>query len=389
MTKKVAVIGAYCTKFGELWEKRLSDLLFESSLGALRDAGITPATIDAIVTGNMCSGMLGAQLQLGALASSLLHTSCPSVVVEATCASGAMAVYTGIEKILSGNADVVLVNGVEKMTDHDGAFITQSLMSGAHVEAELMIGATFPALNALVARLYMHTYGVTKEHLAAVSVYSHKNATHNPIAHFKKEISLSDVLSSEMVADPLSVFDCAPISDGAASVVLCSEYYAKSHGYDPIFIVGWGSATDTVALASRASLLSCNANRLASGKAYTMAGITPHDIDIAEVHDAFSITHVMALEDLGFYPQGKAGFVFDDILAGKKSCVVSNPSGGLKARGHPAGASGVAQLCEIVWQLRGNAGGRQVVGARYGLTQSMGGCGTNAVVHILSKGDLI
>lgn len=387
MTRKVAVIGAYCTKFGELWEKSISDLLFESSMGALHDARITGSSLDAIVTGNMCSGMLGAQLQLGALASSLLHVSCPSIVVEATCASGAMAVYTGIEKILSGNADVVLVHGVEKMTDHDGAFITQTLMSGAHAEQELMIGATFPAINAMVARLYMHTYGVTKEHLAAVSVYSHKNAVHNPMAHFNKEILLSDVLSSEVVADPLSVFDCAPISDGAASIVLCSETYAKRHGYNPVFIVGWGSATDTVALASRSSLLSCNANCIAAQRAYAMAGIAPDDIDVVEVHDAFSITHVTALEDLGFYPQGEAGFVFKEILAGKKSCVVSNPSGGLKARGHPAGASGVAQVCEIFWQLQAEALQRQVADARYGLTQSMGGCGTNSVVHILSKGE--
>ncbi len=387
MTKRVAIIGAYCTKFGELWEKNLSDLLLESSLGALCDAKISPDSLDAIVTGNMCSGMLDAQLQLGALAASLLHVSCPSFAVEATCASGAMAVYVAIEKILSGNAEVVLVHGVEKMTDHDGAFITQALMSGAHAEQELMIGATFPSINALIARLYMYTYGITREHLAAVGVYSHKNAVQNPKAHFRKEISLSDVLGSEMVADPLSIFDCAPISDGAATIVLCSEQYAQSHGYDPVFIVGWGSATDTVALASRSSLLSCNANRVASQKAYAMAGITAQDVDIVEVHDAFSITHIMALEDLGFYPQGEAGFVFKEILEGKKTSVISNPSGGLKARGHPAGASGVAQVCEIFWQLQGRAGDRQVLGARYGLTQSMGGCGANSVVHILSKGD--
>jgi len=382
---KIAVLGAAQTKFGELWNTSLSDLLAQAQLAALADAKIGVDAIDAIFTGTMCAGILSNQSHVGSVASSLLNISVPSMVTEGACASGGLAIVAGIAAIESGAAQVVLVNGVEKMTDVGTQQVVSGLMSAASFAWEQIHGATFPALNAMIARLYLHTYGVTREELALVSVHNHEHGALNELAHLPKKITVDAVCNAPMIADPLTLLDCSPISDGAASLVLCHEDVAKRMNVDPPFIVGSGSATDTLLLAERDDLLTWQATTKAAQCAYTMAGIGVDDIDVVELHDGFSIVHLLALEDLGFCKKGEAARL---VALGKTklhNALVVNPSGGLKSRGHPVGATGVAQAVEIVQQLRGNCGARQVKNATIGITHNVGGCGATAVVHVFRK----
>ena len=381
---KIAVLGVGCTKFGELWDKSLLDLLGQSQLLALNDSNILPSQIDAIFTGNMCADSLVGQQNLGVAASNLLNLSVPSVRVEAACASGAAALSAGINALMSGQAEVVLVNGVEKMTDASIADITKSLMTAAAGELEAFVGATFPALSALIARAYICEFGVERKHLAAISVKNHFNGSLNPIAHIQKKIDLKTVLNAPMVADPLSLLDCSPMSDGAASIVLATENFAKKHfgkksKFHPVFITASASATDTLALADRESLIECKATRLAAQKAFKQANITHKNVDVLEVHDAFTVAEMIALEDLGFCKKGQAKNLDGSLNV--------NPSGGLKSRGHPVGATGIAQVVEIVQQLQGRCGERQVKHAKIGLCHNMGGIGSNVFVHILRQID--
>jgi len=389
---KIAVLGAAQTKFGELWDKSLGDLLAESQLAALADAGIKPTQIDAIFTGNMCSGLFENQLNIGGLASEILNINVESTVVEGACASGGLALRAGIAAIESGAAKIVLVNGVEKMTDVAcegglGEFVASGLMAAASQETEYFHGATFPALNAMLARLYMSTYGLTREQLACVSVQNHAHGFLNPHAHLRRKITVDHVINAQMIADPLTMLDCSPVSDGAASLVLCSEQIVKKFSQKPVstkpvFIIGSGQASDSLQLCARDDLLSWKATQLAAKQAYEQAGVGPNDIDIAEVHDGFSIVQILALEDLGFFERGTAGKAMAD---GKAMFV--NPSGGLKSKGHPVGATGVGQAVEVVNKLRGNCDERQVRDAQVGLTQNAGGCGTTVVVHIFKRGE--
>lgn len=387
---KIAVLGTSCTKFGELWNKSLQDLLAEAQLKALCDARISTKQINAIFTGNMCSGIFSGQLHVGAMATEILNLTCPSTTIEGACASGGLALKTGIEAIESGKYEVVLVNGVEKMTDLDSRQISTGLMSAGNEEQEHFTGATFPGLNALITRAYMHKFGLTRNQLASVSVKNHKNGILNPLAHIKKEVTIKEVINSQMVADPLTIFDCAPISDGAASIILSTQDFAKKHiqrhPYQKIvYITGYGQATDTLTLSKRENLTEFKANQIAAKKAYDMAKININNIDFAEIHDGFSITEIISLEDLGFYKKGQTGIATEagETYLNKKLSV--NPSGGLKAKGHPVGASGISQAYEVIIQLRGECENRQIKNAQIGLTQNMGGCGTTSVVHIFSK----
>jgi len=367
---KVAIIGAANTKFGELWKKSLTDLLAESQLAAIADAKISVDQIDAIFTGNMCAGIFSNQSNVGAIASSILNLNVESYVVQGACASGGLALRAGINAIKSGEAEVVLVNGVEKMTDVGSEKVLSGLSSAASFDWEQIHGATFPVLNAMIARFYMKTYGLTREQLAQVSVQNHENGFLNPKAHLRKKVTVEDVLNSPMVADPLTLLDCSPISDGAASLILCSEkFLAKRPEVTPVFITGSACATDTLILDERKSLLEWKATQIAAKKAYKQAGVSPEKIDVVELHDAFSIVQILSLKDLGL---------------SEKNLVV-NPSGGLKSRGHPVGATGVAQAVEIVNQLHGSCGERQVKDAKVGLTHNVGGCGSTVVVNVFEK----
>lgn len=361
---KTAVLGVAQTKFGELWNHSLSDLLAQSQLAAIRDAGITISDIDAIFTGTMCAGLFLNQSNVGAIAADVLNCHVPSTVVEGACASGGLAIRAGIAAIESGLAQVVLVNGVEKMTDVSAKQVSNGLIAAASHEFEQIHGITFAGLNALIARLYMYTCGLTREQLAQISVANHEHAFSNPLAHFQKKITVDAVVRSPMIADPLTLLDCSPISDGAASIVL-----VRQEG--DISIVGSGQASDTLMLSEREDLLSWQATTLAAQQAYRMAGVTVDDIDVVELHDAFSITQILALEDLGFFPKG-------DGIKSLTSDLLVNPSGGLKARGHPVGATGVAQVVSVVKNLRESQ-------RRVGVTHNVGGCGSTVVVHVLEK----
>lgn len=382
--REVAVIGIGLVDFGELWETSLRRMWSQAALAALEDAGID--TVDLITVGCMSPGLFVGQEHLASmLADELGMAGVPASRVESACASGGLAVRTGFAEIAAGLADVVLVTGVEKMTDVDGADATFALGTAADQEWEGFHGITFPGLYAMLARAHMQRYGTTIEQLAAVAAKNHANGLLNPHAQYHLKVTVEDVLASTMVADPLHLLDCSPVTDGAAAVVLASVEMARKlkPGQPVVRITGSGMATDTITLANRDDLTELKAVRLAGERAFAMAGRKPADLHVVEVHDCFTIAEIMATEALGLFPRGEGG----PAAMGKETALGGrlpvNPSGGLKAKGHPVGATGVAQVAEIATQLRGAAGQRQVEGARVGLAQNMGGSGGSSIVHIL------
>ncbi len=384
--RKVAIIGAGMTKFGEQWEKGFRELVTEAGIKAVEDAGLSGAEISAGYVGTMAAGSLIGQEHTGALIADYMGLNpIPITRVEGACASGSLALRQGIMAVASGMRDIVVVGGVEKMTDLDTAEVSEILGGAGDQEWELFLGATFPALYAMMARRYMEEYKATEEMLASVAVKNHKHGSMNPLAQFQNEISIEDVLKSKMVADPLKILDCSPITDGAAALVLAPLENAKKYTDTPVEVVASAQATDTLTLHNRDSITGVKAARIAAEGAYKQAGVSPSDIKVAEVHDCFTIAEIMAIEDLGFFPKGKGGEASlngETAIGGK---VTVNTSGGLKAAGHPVGATGVKQAVEITWQLQGKAGKRQVSGADLGLSHNVGGSGATAVVHIYRR----
>ncbi|WP_462272964.1 thiolase domain-containing protein [Methanohalophilus sp.] len=387
--RDVAIIGSYTTKFGEMWERSFRDIVVEAGVGALEDAGVGGESIDSMFVGNMSGGQFVEQEHIGALIADYsglaagLHI--PSTRVEAACASGGLAFRQGIQSVASGYNDIVVAAGVEKMTDVSSVGASSALAAAADREWEGMMGATFPGLYAMIARMHMQQYGTTSEQLAQVAVKNHQNGTNNPIAQYRNNITVDKVLNSIMVADPLHIFDCSPITDGAAALVLAPAEEAHKYTDTPIYIKGSGQASDTIALHDRRDITTLDASVYAAKRAYEMAGIGPDDIDVAEVHDCFTIAEICAIEDLGFVEKGQGGRFVEEgntVIGGK---IPVNTSGGLKACGHPVGATGIKQAAEIVNQLRGEAGKRQVEGARIGLAHNVGGSGATALVHILGR----
>jgi acetyl-CoA C-acetyltransferase len=379
--RDVAIIGIGVTRFGELWDQSLRGLFVEAALKAMDDAKI--ARPDVAYVGCMTSGLFNAQEHLGALMADYLGVApIPAVRVESACASGGQALATAIAAVGSGLYDTALAGGVEKMTDVAGGKATEALGGAADYEYELFLGATFPSLYALMATAHMHAYKTTREALSAVAVKNHFHGSKNPNAQYPFEITPETVLGSPMVAEPLHLLDCSPITDGAAAVVVVPLEKVKGDKR-AVRIAGLGQATDTIALHQRKDITSIPVVERAAKAAYAMAGKTPKDIQVAEVHDCFTIAEIMTYEALGFCDRGKGGEL---VLSGATRLdgkLPVNTSGGLKAKGHPVGATGIAQACEVVAQLRGEAGDRQVKGARVGLTSNMGGSGASAVVHIL------
>jgi len=381
--RDVAIIGVGMNKWGELWQKSLRDVFVESALLAIEDAGVDH--IDSMYVGCMTSGLFVGQEHLASLLSDYLGMGpIPAARVESACASGGLAVRMGFMDVASGMSDIVLVGGVEKMTDVGGDGATYALSTAADQEYEVYHGITFPGLYALMARNHMEKYGTTREQLAQVAVKNHENGSKNPLAQFPQKVTVEEVIKSIMVADPLTILDCSPITDGSACLILCpAEMARKLSKKPPIKIIGTGNATDTIALHGRSDFTTLNATVKAAERAYKMAGVKPEEIDLAEVHDCFTIAEIIISEDLGFFKKGDGGKAVGSgmtAIGGKKPI---NASGGLKSKGHPVGATGVAQVVEIVHQLRGEAGGRQVKDAKIGLTQNMGGSGGSAVVHIM------
>lgn len=380
--RDVAIIGAGMTRFGELWETSLRDLFVEAALGALDDAGADG--VQSIYVGNMSGGQFVGQEHLGPLmADHLGLDGVAAVRVESACASGGVALRQAYMEVASGMSDLVLATGVEKMTD--GADVTDVLATASDQEREVYYGVTFPALYAMIARAHMTRYGTTEEDLSWVSVKNHRHGALNDKAQFHREVTVEDVMGSSMVAEPLRLLHCSPVSDGAAAVLLCPLDQARRYTDTPVKIIGSALATSSLALADRADPSQLDAVERAAKTAYQMAGVGPREIQVAEVHDCFSIAEICCIEALGLVERGlgkRAAGSGETALGGR---VPVNTSGGLKSKGHPVGATGIAQAIEIFEQLREEAGARQVQGARIGLAQNMGGSGASSVVHILER----
>jgi len=368
---QISIAGSYITKIGELWQQGLEDLLKEASFGAIKDAEVDEKDIEAVFVANMAGGDFNNQRHLNAIVSGFFDHFPPSIRVEGACASGGLALLTAQYAVLSGKYKTVLVAGAEKMTDLDAGETTQTLATAAHQINEY--GSTFPALYALLANVHMQKFGTTRNQLSAVSIKNHQHAFDNPKAQFHKKFTIEQINNSFMVADPLRLLDCSPISDGAAAVVLTSKKVkAKAK------ILGAGHGQDTIDLASRKKLTELAATKKAAQQAYQEAGLKPQNINAAEVHDCFTIAEILATEDLGFFEKGTGGKAVEKGKSTYGGEIVINPSGGLKAGGHPIGATGVKQLAYLSKLIEQDK-------FKYGLIHNIGGSGATCVVHIIGK----
>ena len=386
--REVAVLGVGQTKFGELWDRSFREIGIEAGLQALVDAKLSSQDLGGLFLGNMASGALIEQEQIAPLildVAGLGRRHLPAVRVEGGGASGALALHQGYLAVASGLYDFVVVGGAEKLTDVPDATGAQITSSAADQEWEVVFGATLPALWALIARRHMHDYGTTREDLARVAVHAHEMGSKNPNAHYRNKLTLAQVLDAGPVAEPLGVLDCAPLSDGAAAVVLGPMELARKHTDTPVRIAASQVACDTMAVQHREEVTRLDSTVQAARRAFDQARRAPEDVQVAEIHDAYTISALVSLEDLGFVEKGRAGPEFASGRFGPGGKTVVNTSGGLKAQGRPFGAVGVAQVVEIVRQLRGEAKDRQVAGANLGLAQDVGGTGATSVVHLLER----
>jgi len=384
--RDVAIIGIGVTKFGELWNRSFRDLGIEAGLKAIEDAKLSGSEIDGLFIGNMSAGRFINQQHIDALIadySGMASKHIPATRVEAGGASGAVAFRQAVMAVASGMHDIVMVGGAEKMTDIDDPSINSVLDATADAEWEAGMGLTFASLHAMIAQRMIYEGIATREEIASFSVNSHFHGALNPNAQFKKAITLDTVLRSGPVATPLGMFDCAPISDGAASLVLCPLEDAKKYTDSYVKVSAVAQASDTLALFQREDITTYGATVSAAQAAYKAAGITAADVDVAEVHDTYTVAGIMALQDLGLFKRGEAGKAVLEGRCQVDSDMPVNTSGGLKARGHPVGATGVAQIVEIAEQLRGSADKRQVENAKYGVAQSSGGMGSAVVVSVM------
>lgn len=390
--REVAVIGVGLNKWGELWDHDLREIFVQAALNAMDDAGVDK--IDAMYVGSMAPGLFVGQEHIASLLADYLgQCPIPATRVEAACASGGLAFRTGWMDVACGLSDIVLVGGVEKMLDVDGGAATYSLATAADQEYEGYNGATFPGLYAMIANAYQKKHKIPfekfRDQLAHVAVKNHANGLLNPHAQYHMKLTLDDVKKSTPVADPLRLYDCSPITDGAAAAILCPLDLAKKKfkNHPIVAVIGTGAATDTMALHDREDLSYLKSTENAAKAAYKMAGIKDpiKEIDLCEVHDCFTIAEICTTEALGFFPVGKGGEAAAAGHTARDGKKPINTSGGLKSKGHPVGATGIAQACEITWQLRGEAGERQIKKAHVGMTQNMGGSGGSAVVHIFKS----
>jgi acetyl-CoA C-acetyltransferase len=386
----VHVVGVGSTPFGERWETSFRELITEAGLDAVQDAGIEGPDIDSMFVGSMSAGRFVGQEHVGALVADeagLATQHIPSTRIEAADASGGAALRQGVQAVASGASDLVVVGGVEKMTDAPETEQSNTFAAASDQEWEAFFGATVPSLYALMARRHMEEFGTTEEQLAEVSAKNHGHGAKNPEAAYPFPIDASSVLESTPVAEPLNLFDCAAPVDGAAALVLASEETARELGAPPVEVAASAQASDSLALHSRDSLTEIASTREAARRAYERAGTQADDVDVAEVHDSFTIGEVLAIEDLGLFEKGRGQYGAEKGSTSLGGRIPVNTSGGLKARGHAVGATGVAQAAEIVTQLRGEADERQVDDAEVGLTQNVGGTGATAAVHLFQRGD--
>jgi acetyl-CoA C-acetyltransferase len=386
MSNRVAIAGVGMSQFGELWDKNLRDLSLEAGMYAIFDAGVPGSDIDGMVIGNMSAGRFTGQEHLGALAVDMGGLGdIPAYSVEAACASGGAAVRQAYMAIKSGEHDVMLVIGSEKMSDVNQTEAMNTISVASDWEWEGMFGATFPALYAFMARRHMKKYGTTEEHLALPTVKNHANAAHNEFAQFQRAVPIEVVMKSGLLADPLRVLHSAPISDGAAGLVMCREDLAKKYTDTPVYIESSEQRSDTLALHDRESITRMNAVITSTRSALKEAGLELKDIDVLELHDSFTIGEIMLTEDVGIAAKGEGGKTLEEGITEIGGKFPVNTSGGLKARGHPIGATGVAQIVELALQVRGEADKRQVDGAEKGLAVNIGGTGATSIVHIIGR----
>ncbi|MEQ1849916.1 MAG: beta-ketoacyl synthase N-terminal-like domain-containing protein [Candidatus Peribacteraceae bacterium] len=376
MKDTIYVLGGAQTRFGELWEQSLTDLVQDVVDAAIRSTGILPTDIDTIVIGNMLGGEASGQGHLGAYAGSLLPHRPPALRVEAACASGGVAMHTATALLESGRAGTVLVIGAEKLTDLGADDVTQAIMHAGDAEKDGRVGLTFPGIFALTAAAYMHRYGLTREELSLVSEHTHKMAVGNPYAQFQKEIPAEMISKSTPVADPLRLLDCSPITDGAAAVLLSTQKESN------VRLAASALATEHLSLADRASLTSFESTKAAMQRALREARWSREDIDYLELHDCFSIASIIHVEDMGFAEEGRGIDLFKKKEVDENGMYPINLSGGLKACGHPVGATGVKQILDCYKQLT-NQAPRKVSNARRALAHNLGGVGATCTIHLL------
>ena len=383
--REVAILGVGQTKVDEQWEKSLREIGGEAAFAALQDAQMDK--VEALFVGNMLSPLVSNQNQLGALLADWTGLwGHEAVKIEAACGSGAAAFRAGLMAVGSGEIDSALVIGVEKMTDKAGHDITAALATAADADYELEQGVSFVGINALIMRRYMHEFGWLHEHFAPFSINAHANAISNPFARLHDRITVERFERSSMVATPINLLDASPIGDGAAAAVLVPA--DKVHGINgrpKVVVAGSGSNTDTIAVHSRKDPLFLSAAYESAKTAYAQAQITREEIDLFELHDAFSIMAALSLEACGFAERGKGVRLGLDSEINLQGRLPICTRGGLKARGHPVGATGMYQIVEVVQQLRGECGETQVAGARIGMAQNIGGSGASVLTHILKS----
>ncbi|MGD9395080.1 MAG: thiolase domain-containing protein [Candidatus Thorarchaeota archaeon] len=386
MSNRVAIIGVGMCKFGELWDRNLRDISLEAGMYTIFDSGVRGADIDGLVIGNMSAGRFTGQEHLGAQAVDMGGLGdMPAYSVEAACASGGAAVRQAYMAIKSGEHDMMLVIGAEKMSDVNQTEAMNTISVAADWEWEGMFGATFPALYGFMARRHMHEFGTTEEQLAMPTVKNHANAANNEWAQFQRPVPIGVVMGSGLLADPLRVLHSAPVTDGAAALVMCREDLASKYSDTPVFIESSEQSGDTLALHDRPSITTMNAVVKSTRSALKEAGLELKDIDVLELHDSFSIGEIILTEDVGIAKKGEGGKAVEEGITEIGGKFPVNTSGGLKARGHPIGATGVAQIVELALQLRGDADKRQVDGAEKGLAVNIGGTGATSIVHILGR----
>ncbi|WRO21425.1 thiolase domain-containing protein [Metallumcola ferriviriculae] len=392
MVQDVAIIGAGQTRYGDFPDNGVKELFAEAYLEMIQsvDKGLDPQQIGSAYIGNLSAG---SGYQLGQLAPLLMgHVGLPhahAVRVENACGSGGYALYSAACAVASGKFDMVIAAGVEKMRDVSSTKGKYWLGVSGDTEYERLAGSTFAGIYALMAKRYMHEYGLKREHLSMVAVKNHRNAVANPKAQFRKEITLDKAMSGVPVADPFNVWDCSPTSDGAAVVLLCNAKIAKQFTDKPVYLKGFGAASDYLAIHDRHTFTSLVAAQKAAAEAYKQANVGPKDINFAEVHDCFTIAEILAYGDLGFCEVGQAQRLLEEGTTQPDGRLPVNASGGLKAKGHPLGATGCGQATEIFKQLRGEAKepSRQIQNGRIALSHNVGGSGGTAAVFIYQRGD--
>ncbi|MEP0805394.1 MAG: thiolase domain-containing protein [Chloroflexota bacterium] len=381
--RKIAILGIGQTKIDEHWELSLREIGGNAAFAAMQDAGLDK--VDALFVGNMLSPMINGQNQLGTFFSDWIGLwGQEAVKVEAACASGAAAFRSALMAVAAGDVDSALVVGVEKMTDKPGREVTSALATAADADYEVEQGISFVGLNALIMRRYMYEFGWKHEDFAPFSINSHANAMHNPFARLHERVTVEKFEKSSMVATPINLLDASPIGDGAAAAVIVpAERVVSVKGKPRVVVAGSASATDTIAVHSRKDPLFLSAAYESSKQAYAMAGVTKDDIDVFELHDAFSIMAALSLEACGFAERGQGVRLGLEGEITPQGGVPICTRGGLKARGHPVGATGMYQIVEVVQQLRGECGETQVDGAKVGMAQNIGGSGATILTHIL------